>query len=489
MKVLLVFTNIRTLIQEIYPTEFGALAAWLKPLGHDVRVLVINKARRIREIRRELDRFQPDVVGFTGISAQFPYVKRCIELTRSWRPDIPIIAGGKHATLCPEDYLALPQVDAVCVGEGERSFQEYLEALAAGRGPEGIPGWWYRRDGRIVPGPRREFIEDHDSIPYMDRTIVDYQRCIDANSQTVMTIMSRGCLWDCTFCSNARLRARGVGKYVRNRSVENLLGDIEQLSRRYRFSYLYFRDDTFTWDREWTVEWCREYPKHFRYPFEILTRADCLDEELLRLLADAGCANIWLGLDSGNQHIRENVLRKKVSLEEMIRITDAMLDVGITPTITNMVGLPYETWDTYRETVEANRRIHSRVVAISQGTGTGPKVFTFSPFPGTELYELCEREGWLKPIWYGFRVYKDSQIDMPGFSNREARRARQIFRYLVYKDRFPVRALMFLVFDNDLVQTLMGLIPRRPFYAAMRLIKRVFSRIQPGAKQLAGHPV
>jgi radical SAM superfamily enzyme YgiQ (UPF0313 family) len=477
MKVLLVFTNIRTLIQQIYPTEFGALVAWLKPRGHDIEVVVVNRESQIRNIKKVMDSFKPDLVGFTGISAQFPYVKRCIELTRRWDKKISILAGGKHATLRPEDYLALPEVEAVCVGEGEIAFEEFLKARSEGRGPEGIPGWWYHKDGVIIQGPKVTFIEDHDSLPYMDRGIIDYQENIDTNSQTVTTIMGRGCPWSCTFCSNARLRERGTGTYTRNRSVPNLLGDIEQLSRKYRFSYLYFRDDTFTWDRQWAAQWCEEYPKNFSYPFEILTRSDCLDDDLLKMLADAGCANIWLGLDSGNAHIREKVLRKKVSVDKMTQMTDRMLELGITPTITNMVGLPYETEETIMDSVRANRRIHHRVVAMSQGTGTGPKVFTFSPFPGTELYELSEKEGWLKPIWYGFRVYRDSQNDMPQFSNRQARRAQQRFRYLVYKERFPWRALMFLIFDNHKVQAIAGFIPRRPFYWAMRFLRKALAGI------------
>lgn len=476
-KVLLVFTNIRTLIQYIYPTEFGALAAYLKPRGYDVRVLVINRLREIEKIPTALAAQQPDLVGFTGISAQFPYVRRCIELTRRWNKDVPILAGGKHATLYPEDYLNLPEVQGVCVGEGELTFLEILAAMRQGKSPKGVAGYWYKEDDRIIAGPTRAFIENHDDLPYMDREIVDYQEILDKNSNTVTTIMGRGCPYDCTFCSNHRLRLRNEGAYVRNRSVMNLLGDLEQLSRHYKFNYLYYRDDTFTWDRDWTMEYCREYPKHFSYPFEILTRADCLDRELLQALVAAGCANIWLGLDSGNDHIRENVLRKNISVEQMIRMTDEMIDLGITPTITNMVGLPYETPESFMDTVRANRRIHHRVVALSQGTGTGPKIFTFSPFPGTLLYETARQEGWLKPIWFGFRVYRDSQIEMPGFPHRQVIKAQQRFRYLVYKDRFPLRAFFFLIFDDYRVQRLMSFIPREPFYWIMRKFRGILSII------------
>lgn len=466
MRILFVFTNVNTPFRSVYPNGIGSLTAFLKKYGFQIKVFVLNKSRHLSGLKKVLQEYQPHLVGFSGASSQFPYIDKMARLVKQWK-DIPVICGGFHAMLVPEEILNTSVIDAVCVGEGEKAVLEYAEALRDNRDHKNTKGIWFKYKGEIIKNDYQEFIQDLDSLPFADRSIMDYQEDIDENMGTIFLVAGKGCSYNqCAFCSNPTFSRRGKGTYARMRSADNVLGEIAQLEEKYKFEHIYFRDDTFTWNRQWALEFCRKYGERFKYPFDILTHAECLDRDLTDSLKKANCCCVWVGIDSGNDYIRNKVLKKTAAKEKIIEVCDDLHSAGIKVMTTNMVGLPYETPVLFQDTIDLNKRIYRSNLSFSQASGIGPNIFVFGPFPGTEAYRICERENWLKPMPYGYRVYKRSFLDMPGFPKRKIQCLFRSFRYQVYKDTHLFEALLCLFWDSWLGEKILTFFPRK-------LLKRV----------------
>ncbi len=449
MRVFLISSNLYSQFPAVFPNALGSLSAYLGAHGHQVGTLHMEHRRELRRrLANRIRKFAPDVIGISVMTCETPIIEPVIEIARRSAPGAPILVGGIHAIVDPESVLRAPGVDGVCCGEGEHAFVEYLDKLERGQDVTTTANFAFLRDGEVVRPPPREFIEDLDDLPPMDRDVADLQRVIDANNHVLNLIFSRGCPWRCRFCCNEDIRSAGTGTYARAMSVERSMDEIARLSRAYRFRYILFRDDTFTWNREWALSFLEAYRTRFTTPFDVFSRVDCLDEELLQALKDAGCGHVFLGLDSGNDTIRNEVLRKEQSNEDLFRVVDMMERIGLIPMISNIVGLPHETPEMFRDTIEINKRIHANRVVFSPTCGACPKIWVFTPWPGSELYRMCEENGWIEEQRGQRKVYRETVLRMPGFSPEEIDREFRNFRYNVYKDNHPVRARLFRIYDS-----------------------------------------
>lgn len=458
MKVFLISSNLYSQFPAVYPNAVGALTSYLRREGHTVANLHMARRRDMKRLAGLLRDFQPDVVGVSVYTCETPILDPVVRIVRAYSPTVPLLAGGIHAVVDPESVLDLPGIDAVCTGEGEESFAEYLRRLEKGEDVTGTPTFLFRKDGALVRNPPTAFLQDLDALPLMDRTVADLQEVIDANNGTINLIFSRGCPWNCMFCSNRILKKGNTGNYARLRGVPSIMTELEALHAKYRFRHITFRDDTFTWNREWALELVREYRKRFKTPFDIFSRVDTLDPEMMDELKASGCQHIFLGLDSGNDEIRNTVLHKEQSNEDLYKVTDYMFQIGLIPMISNIVGLPYETYQQHLDTIAVNKRVHRRPV-FSPTAGACPKIWVFTPWPGSDLYRLAVKEGWMKPRAQLKKVYRESVLEMPQFPPRDIDRAFRRFRYEVYKDTFPIHAVLYRIYDSKPVQLLFERIP------------------------------
>ncbi len=261
----------------------------------------IERERSLGNISRLLKKIRPDLVGITSTACQAVYIPVIAAMAKRWNASVPVICGGAHPTVAPESVIALEDVDGLLRGEGEIPMLEFCRKLREGVYDKRVPGFWMKNNGRIVKNKRAPRIEDLNTLPPIDREALDFQRFIDLCNGCVVTLHSRGCNWKCAFCSNVSLRkANTGGQYVRNQSVERALDEIELMASKYRFNYLSFRDDTFTWNKAWSLKFAEEYPRRFRFPFDFFSRMDCLDHEIIDAYSRAGCKNIFIGLDSGD---------------------------------------------------------------------------------------------------------------------------------------------------------------------------------------------
>ena len=264
---------------------------------------------------------------------------------------------------------------------------ELAEALErGGSGVESIASLWGRWEGREFSNPVRPLVEDLDTLPFPDRSIFDFDLMAPDQHERITILASRGCPFRCHYCSNHVQRSRypNHGKYVRFRSVDNVLAEVERLAAKLTgIDHVRFDDDILTLRKEWFEEFIEKYPRRIGLPFICNSRVDLLNEDKIAKLKRAGCKTVCMGVESGNPYIRREVLGRKMTDEQIVNAFHLCRKHGIGTVSLNMMGFPREDFSMVLDTVKLNARA---MPGLSQIT-------IFFPFPGTILYDICREEG------------------------------------------------------------------------------------------------
>lgn len=481
MKVLLISSNLSSQFPMIFPFATSSLSSFLKEKGYIIKQLHFERKRELKKLLGVIKDFSPDVIGCSIYSCEIPIYPRLTSVIKKWKKNIPVICGGVHVTVDPLSILNWPTVDAICYGEGELSFLDYLEKLKSGLDVTDTAGFWFKKGGKIIKNPPRPFIENLDTLPFYDYSQINLQKVIDANNGCLLVLFGKGCNSSCRFCCNEDLSRANTGTYVRNRSVKRVTENLRYLHAHYKFNSVCIRDDNFPWNKNWVLEFCKEYPKNFSTPIEIYARVDYLDEEIMNALKVANCVSIFIGLDSGNDYIRNKILHKIQTNEQLLRVTKYMKSIGIYPIVSNIVGLPYETMEMHQDTIRINQQIYNDFVAFTSSQGAAPKIWVFDPWPGSKLFDLCRNEGWLEEKRH--KVYRESILNMPQFGKKDIHKCYHNFRYRVYKNNFPIRALLFRFYDMTFMQRFMeyfpkggvGIFRRRVLFIMKNIVEKISS--------------
>ncbi|MCD6404883.1 MAG: B12-binding domain-containing radical SAM protein, partial [Planctomycetes bacterium] len=388
-----------------YNHGIGYLSAVAKRRGYETALLTISG--RETDFVKRVVRSAPDVVAITATSPQWPLAARAAGELRLALPDVPVVAGGVHSTVATEEVISTPGIWAAARGEGEEAFAEILSGFEFGEWEE-TPGFWTRpqvisgfgptpivRDGRpeavgeIVRNRARELV-DLASLPHPDRDIYDYPQILHRNRHNVGAefMASRGCPYQCSYCINPVLTelTGGAWKRVRYREPGDVVDEIESVLARYDgIRMVGFHDDIFGLDKAWLREFAGEYRGRVALPFWCNQRAGTFSEDDVEVLKEAGCFRVHMGIESADDHLRREVLGRDISAETIEDAFALCKRYGLKTVAFNMIGIPYETEDTIRATIDLNRRIRPDWMVVS----------IFSPFPGTRLAEVARREGWL----------------------------------------------------------------------------------------------
>lgn len=363
----------------------GYLSAVLKQAGHDTAFLHIVEPMGREDFQAWLCGQDAGLVGFSSTSLMFSKVRQMARWAKE-ETGLPVVVGGVHPTLDPLGALEDECIDMVCVGEGEAALLELAEALEGRGSVDEIPSLMGRWRGRGFSNPVRPLLEDLDSLPFPDRTIFDPSRLAPDQAERITVMASRGCPYRCRYCSNHAQRSAypNPGRYVRFRSVDNVLSEVEALARdAVGIDHVRFDDDILTLRPRWFEEFVREYPRRVELPFICNSRADLLDEGKIAALKEAGCKTLCMGIESGNHRLRRDVLGRRMSDEQILDAFRLCRKHGIGTVSLNMMGFPGEDFSMVLDTVKLNARSQPGVTQIT----------VFYPFPGTELYHACREEG------------------------------------------------------------------------------------------------
>ena len=450
MKILFAYTDIN-IKGGARSFQYGVavLSALLKKHGHETALHYMYPRYELKPLAEKISFFQPGIIAFSSTTSQFSYVKRMLD-------ELPLdknvftVCGGPHPTLESEVSLqSVPRLNAVCRGEGEYALLGLVKAIEKGEDVRHIKSLWVKENGTIHRNPANDFIEDLDSLPFPDRELFPYQSIIDSDFGTALFMFIRGCPFDCSYCSNQALKSVQQGRYVRFPSVERCLKEIEEVLANYKVKALYLNDDLFTLKREFVTEFCREYKKRIKLPFDINTRVGFLNKEMCAQLKEANCRRVNMGIESGNPRVRQEVLNRKMSNEQIIETFRMLKEAGLRTKSFNMIGLPGETAEDFQDTIELNKKIQPDSVILN----------VFDPYPGTALGERCKKEGLIDPERAKKVIPKtDTILNLPGFSRRQLKRFYKRFAYEVYKEESLKRALFYRVYYSAIGEWLIRLL-------------------------------
>ncbi len=374
------------LINPPYPFEenpsppFGliSLGAYLIENGHEVIIedYIVNRFSDER-VKRVISEFRPDVIGATAVTMD---VKNSIAILKKYReasPQSVIMMGGPHVTFDSDAVLRENAfIDYIVRGEGELTTVELLECVASSGNPENVAGISYIKNGVPINNPDRPFIENIDILPIPARHLIQLSKYRAANLPVSM-ITSRGCPHTCIFCVGSRM----VGRKVRYFSIGRVVDEFELLSKM-SFNQINIVDDLFTSHKKRCMDICDEIKRRgIRHPWTAFARVDTVSPELLAAMKSAGCTTLCFGIESGNQEILDRV-KKKTNLEMCQKAVRLCNEAGIEFMASYILGLPGETPDTVRQTLEFSKN-------LCQSYG----FHILAPFPGTEVREKSDEYG------------------------------------------------------------------------------------------------
>jgi len=378
------------------------LSAYLKKEGHQTDVAIGSADEIVEYVKKT----KPDIIAFSVLTAYRNHMLATVSAIKDAGLDIPVIAGGYDITFMPQ-ILENSDLDMICVGEGGEPFIELAKAIDEGKDYRTLKiGNLHikKSNGKVRKNPMRYWQMDLDQAPFDDRDIYwekdDYFKIVPFTQ----VLAGRGCPYPCTYCFNDGYKkihmAAGMrGKeYTSFRSVDHVIKELQVLSDNYNAKDFFFNDSTLTYNKKWILEFCEKYESSgLKQSFSINGVIPELSEEVCQALSKTKkCRLIRFGLETGNEEFRFKTLRKNVTNDQLITVTDRLNKYGLRYSMQMMLGLPGETYEFAYESLDMARR-------ITGNTGVHG-INIFKPFPGLEINNVGLELG----------EYQASDVQAPG---------------------------------------------------------------------------
>jgi len=388
----------------VHPLGILSIAASARAAGHEDLTIIDMKVEgwTAQQACDALALQEPDVIGLSAMTYEAGCMHELAALLRERLPNVIIVAGGPHPSVAAEDVLQDPNIDFAVRGEGEDTFAELLDGIAAKRadfaGCEGLT--WRDASGEVRREADRPPPPDLDLVPFPAWDLIDHTKYHDvprggviyAHKEFATMFSSRACPWRCTYCHNS------YGKAFRARSAEHVLAEIDLLVRDHGVRELVFMDDIFNFrpDRAKAIAQGlidRDYGLKLTFPNGF--RGDILDEELVLLLKRAGMYRCMVAVESAVPRIQK-VMKKNLKIDKVRNIVDFIADQGVMVHGAFMLGFPSETEEEMKETVRWAAESSFHTAAF----------FRVIPFKGTELFNQVEEAGHALPTdWSAYEPY------------------------------------------------------------------------------------
>ncbi len=383
----------------IFTIGLGYIAAVIKNAGHNLDGLNLNHFDGAPEglISTALYKKKYDVVCLAHEGFAHEVIKKIIGQCKLHQTSPRVIIGGTLVTSESQLMFESLEPDFAVIGEGELTIVELLGVLEKKEDPNGIKGIIYRNNaGETIITPRREVINDLDSLPFPDFDSLGFPEYLDNQDSTATPfslfdyprpypiLCSRGCPFQCTFCYHS------LGRKYRNRSIENIVQELKQAIKKYKINIIFFYDDLFAVNKERLYALCKEIK-------EILKEIpwDCkwfcqlsvqkVDDEMLKVLKDAGCVSISYGFESYNQGVLKS-MNKPITPQQIDTAVKLTKKYGFVINAGFIFGDRAETKETARETLEYWKNNCDGQIQLN----------FIQPTPGSEIYEYCIKKGIIK---------------------------------------------------------------------------------------------
>lgn len=364
------------MIDFIDPQGIMQLSAIAKVNGYETFLGILTR----ENIFKKIEKIKPRLIAYSATTGEHKYYLRINEEIKKRFSHIFTIMGGPHATFYPE-CIYKSSLDAICIGEGDEAFPELLQRLEKKEDISDI-------ENIVTKGKRnslRNFYSDLDKLPFPDRDI--FYKTTEMGKFPIKSFMvSRGCPYSCTYCFNSPFKElyKEKGVYLRRKSVRRSIDEIAYVRERYPLQFVKFYDDIFAYPKDpWFEEFCKVYKKEIRLPFHCLTRPNLLNEDMARLLKEAGCVSISMSIEAANSYLRNEILKRNMSDEEIYKAFEICHKYRINTFANSILALP-------------NSRIQDDIATVLMNIKCRVTFAEFPichPYPGTELGEFCRENG------------------------------------------------------------------------------------------------
>jgi anaerobic magnesium-protoporphyrin IX monomethyl ester cyclase len=455
-KILLIFPPAYTIkhlrdISPLPPLGIGFLAAIGEKKGFQVDILdaliqgweteistanpdIVRVGLTDADITKAIKEFAPDLVGVSCMfSIQHKIYPHILQVIKNADPEIITVAGGAHVTVCQEDVLSDPNCDYIITGEAEESFFDLIDAIQGKRTLESVDGLGWKQDGsELTLNPKVKWLDDLDQIPFPAYHIMKLERYFGLQAthgkrhakEFAPIITSRGCPAKCSFCSANKM----FGYKFRKRSVENIMSEIRFLKESYGVKEIMFEDDNVTAERKHATElFTRLIEEKMELTWDTPNGVGLwsLNEEMLDLMKESGCTRLNFPVESGDQEILKNIIKKPLDLLRVQNLLAHCRKIGLEYGMFLVIGSPGEKlsdiWTSFKFAAKAGCY--------------NPHISVATPYPGTELYDQCKENDYFVNEYSLDQLFISSfMLETPDWTEKELRQTILKGRiYLIFK--------------------------------------------------------
>jgi radical SAM superfamily enzyme YgiQ (UPF0313 family) len=393
------------IVEYIDPMNIELLSALARRAGHATFLSLLSED----DLGGELRRIRPDVVAFSAMTGEQRYFVQAAQVAKRYSQNIFTVIGGPHCTFFPE-IVERPEFDAVGSGECDDAWPALLGALENGEDMNSIPNIftkenWFGRfrilDSRGRAGHFGRRTTNLDALPFFDRELV-YSKTHLKDFPMRSFMSSRGCPYECTYCFEPQFNIlyRGKGPIFNRYSVRRLCAELKELRERWPTQLIKFYDDLFFIRKTidpWLEEFAEVFPREVGLPFFCLARCNILTEDILKLLKKAGLHSMTMSIEAGNDYIRNKILKRRMTREEIIRAFRLCEKHGVVTFANTMFGIPVRP-EIMAEQGRTAIDYDIESVRINMECRTTFAEFgSIYPYWGCELAEYVQSNGWFKP--------------------------------------------------------------------------------------------
>lgn len=301
-------------------------------------------------IKRTIE-LKPDLIAFSAYTGNYRW---CLNIAQGIKKlvKVPIVFGGVHTSAVPERVLSNDFVDFAIIGEGEFPMLDLIEHLKEGAGREellDIPNICFKYQDNVHLNNPRPYIKDLDLLPFPDKALF-YEK-VPLFEENYLIITSRGCPYNCTYCSNNmyhKLYSKEK-QHVRQRSPNNVIEELSYIKKRGIARLIVFADDVFTSSEHWLENFVEKYKSKINLPFFCSTNPSAITKEIVYLLKEGGCWLVTLGVQSGSERIRKEIFNRRISNSKIIEAISYIKEMDIKVSVDHIFGTPSETEDDLKQ--------------------------------------------------------------------------------------------------------------------------------------------